>query len=174
MTERCCFTRQAAWFAYTATTATTSELRVPSNQSTHKKARDLNHNKTSCVTIELCQKGGNVLHENSIHGCLEIVYDAQLALVKWLTSRTEQRRLTWTVEPDTTRTTIPGSVSFLFITCPTSISCEGWCLFSARDGHGELFRVIPAPTPEDRSPLLDAVDALFLVINEPSSNTRIH
>jgi len=105
-----------------------------------------------------------VINENHPGKCLEIMQDAQLALVNWLTNRTEQRRLRWYIEPNVARTTIPGPITFLFITCPASIASDGWCLFSARNDHGELFRAIPAPTPADCSPLIVAVAALFLAV----------
>ena len=107
------------------------------------------------------------------------INNAELVLVNWLTKRTQQGQLTWLIKSNTITLTIPGSISFRFMTCQTSISRDGWCLFSACGNQGELIRTFPAHAPADTSPLTDAVAALFRVINNnpgvttPCANLRV-
>jgi len=115
------------------------------------------------------------MDESRLQEISNLSHDAQLTLVNWLTTRTEQRRVTWTILPNVITTTVPQSVMFQFIVDPTSNGPYNWRLFSARDNFGELFRVVAALAPPDGSPLLDAVAALFrLVTKLAASNSSIH
>ena len=111
------------------------------------------------------------MNKEIIDTCFEATYTAKLTLVNWLLTRTERRQLKWVIEPDVASTMIPGPVSFQFIICPPSVNISGWCLFSARNDYGELFRALPDSSPN--SPLIGAVNALFRAITKPKTD-QIH
>jgi hypothetical protein len=92
-------------------------------------------------------------------------YSPQLAILEWLTYRTNQGRLGWKIEQHrvTAAISLPPLVHLRFDSCVDAAGkVEQWSWFSIRDQHSQLLRVESNHVVNRDTTLLHAANALFI------------
>ena len=102
-------------------------------------------------------------------------YNPYLELINWFAARTEQCRLRWNIEGDaiTASVSVPPLVSLRFAMSHDASGNERWISFSVRTTSRELFRVDSNRSEKKTSPLVAAVNALFVSIMKSAEPKRL-